>query len=150
MQLYHVASSKQNFHGFILQTWRWTAAFRRSLMPNFAERGCRVVSATNPHGHYSRFSGPEYRPSHIYAANDVRTKMFQTENMMHIQWVWTTFELHEYFQLQKFVFWERWRLPGICIWMAEKVLFFTPTRTHDTVGIFFLQWLSYYFRYFLD
>jgi hypothetical protein len=31
-------------------TDRATAACRRSLVPTFADRGCRVVSATNPHG----------------------------------------------------------------------------------------------------
>jgi hypothetical protein len=30
-------------------TYRTTAACRRSLVPTSADRGCRVVSATNPH-----------------------------------------------------------------------------------------------------
>jgi hypothetical protein len=33
--------------------------FLFEIQPTFVDRGCRVVSATDPHGPYSRFSSPE-------------------------------------------------------------------------------------------
>jgi predicted Ser/Thr protein kinase len=44
---------KKELHDFSSQanyTDRATAACRRSLVRTFADRGCRVVSATNPYG----------------------------------------------------------------------------------------------------
>jgi hypothetical protein len=49
----NVSIQTNKLRGFSPQTNytdRVTAACRWSLMPNFAERGCRVISATNPHG----------------------------------------------------------------------------------------------------
>jgi hypothetical protein len=48
-------------HGFSPQakyTDRVTATMSVKLMPTFADRGCSVVSATDPHDRQSRFSRP--------------------------------------------------------------------------------------------
>jgi hypothetical protein len=50
--LYSAATHKKlsDFSPQANYTDRATAACRRSLVPTFADRWCRVVSATNPHG----------------------------------------------------------------------------------------------------
>jgi hypothetical protein len=45
----------RDFSQHLNYTDRATSAYRRSLVPTFVGRGCRVVSATNPHGPYAFF-----------------------------------------------------------------------------------------------
>jgi hypothetical protein len=57
-----MTSNKKTFRGFSPQSELYRPSDRRfsaKLVPTLADRGCRVVSSTNPHGHQFWFSRPE-------------------------------------------------------------------------------------------
>jgi hypothetical protein len=49
----------RDFSPQAIYTDRATATCCRSLVPTFADRGCRVVSAMNPHSCYFQISRPD-------------------------------------------------------------------------------------------
>jgi hypothetical protein len=47
------------------------------LVPNFADRGCRAFSATDPHGHYLNFLDPESLLFHSSTSSVILTRLIE-------------------------------------------------------------------------